>query len=234
MWGCSTLSDEGISQKELIAIYHACVEAKYKVEFYDLKQSLPPELQATYPEASLLIIRNGVNVLTSDPEMADKLLKEQGALIYDSKAKMRGRVVNKHARHNLCFSDVSQEPDYEVGKGRIIDFKSLPNLSKLGQSLSYLGKKTTNLQAEGNFYYDVKKCYSDSERRVVVAARLGASFSLYYQWYYQTKEVGSRIALNLDHGDLYIMSDKAVGHDWKRKIIPTLRHAAGVAALSKD
>jgi hypothetical protein len=31
----------------------------------------------------------------------------------------------------------------------------------------------------------------------------------------------------LNHGDLYVMSEKAVGQDWKRKVIPTLRHAAG-------
>jgi hypothetical protein len=31
----------------------------------------------------------------------------------------------------------------------------------------------------------------------------------------------------LNHGDIYIMSDKAVGYDWKKRKIPTLRHAAG-------
>lgn len=31
----------------------------------------------------------------------------------------------------------------------------------------------------------------------------------------------------LHYGDLYIMSKKAVGTDWKKKIIPTLRHTAG-------
>jgi 2-hydroxy-3-keto-5-methylthiopentenyl-1-phosphate phosphatase len=32
---------------------------------------------------------------------------------------------------------------------------------------------------------------------------------------------------DLNDGDIYFMSQKAVGTDWKRKIIPTLRHAAG-------
>jgi hypothetical protein len=31
----------------------------------------------------------------------------------------------------------------------------------------------------------------------------------------------------LNDGDMYIMSDKAVGNDWKRSAIPTLRHCAG-------
>ena len=31
----------------------------------------------------------------------------------------------------------------------------------------------------------------------------------------------------LNHGDFYVMSEKTVGFDWKRKSILTLRHAAG-------
>ena len=35
--------------------------------------------------------------------------------------------------------------------------------------------------------------------------------------------------IQLNHGDMYIMSEKAVGNDWKLKNKPTLRHAAGAA-----
>jgi hypothetical protein len=35
--------------------------------------------------------------------------------------------------------------------------------------------------------------------------------------------------LTLQAGDLYIMSDKATGNDWKKSSILTLRHAAGAA-----
>ena len=33
--------------------------------------------------------------------------------------------------------------------------------------------------------------------------------------------------LIIEHGDIYIMSEKAVGNDWLNSNIPTLRHAAG-------
>jgi len=33
----------------------------------------------------------------------------------------------------------------------------------------------------------------------------------------------------LNDGDMYIMSDKAVGFDWKKRNTKTLRHAAGCA-----
>jgi hypothetical protein len=33
--------------------------------------------------------------------------------------------------------------------------------------------------------------------------------------------------LVLGDGDMYVMSEKAVGFDWLKKKIPTLRHATG-------
>jgi len=38
------------------------------------------------------------------------LYEELSKLDWDSKAFMYGRVVTKHARHNLCFNDEPQDP----------------------------------------------------------------------------------------------------------------------------
>ena len=105
----------------------------------------------------------------------------------------------------------------------------------------YFGDKGANLLAEGNYYYEVKKkkkedwiegrCgigqHGDAERSIVIAARLGATFPLEYNWFLKSKPIGKRMHVDLHHGDLYAMSSKAVGRDWKKKLIPTLRHAAG-------
>lgn len=45
--------------------------------------------------------------------------------------------------------------------------------------------------------------------------------------FYQSKPIGPRMEIRLQPGDIYIMSEKAVGHDWKLRKVPTLRHAAG-------
>ena len=166
---------------------------------------------------------------------ADGALAEQRALlpIVDKKALFRGAVKNKNARHNLCFDDRSQEPAYEAGRGRIVPFAALPTLSGVRSALAhYFGaEKATNLLAEGNYYYDVARTgigfHGDGERRLVIALRLGAAIPLHYQWFYRQAPHGKRIALRLEHGDMYAMSEKAVGTDWKRSVIPTLRHAAG-------
>jgi len=145
---------------------------------------------------------------------------------------MRGKVKNKRARWNSCFADNDQEPDYENGKGTIISFSNVPVLNEIREKIPfYLGDKTKNLMGEMNLYYDLNKCgigfHGDNERKIVVCARLGANIPLHYQWFYKGKPIGDRIIAPLNAGDIYIMSDKAVGNDWKERNIPTLRHAAG-------
>jgi len=46
-------------------------------------------------------------------------------------------------------------------------------------------------------------------------------------WFHQSKPISEPIIFNLNHGDMYIMSEKAVGTDWKKSSKITLRHAAG-------
>lgn len=40
---------------------------------------------------------------------------------------------------------------------------------------------------------------------------------MHYQWFYKGEPVGEQIIIPLDAGDMYIMSEKAVGTDWKKK-----------------
>ena len=178
--------------------------------------------------AWVLIIRGGLNRIVN----ADELYKEQMGLNKDTRAFMYGRVVNKKARHNLCFADEPQVADFESGKGTIVAFRDVPLTSRLRDALpAAFGPKANRLVAEGNYYYDPTVCgigfHGDSERRIVIAARLGASLPLHYHWFYDSKPIGQRIPLMINHGDIYVMSDKAVGTDWKKKKVPTLRHAAG-------
>ena len=180
--------------------------------------------------AYILIIKDGVNKLC-DGKLND-LKKEQFGLTPDRKAFMYGRVVNKHARGNLCFDDIGHAPNYEEKMGTVIAYDKVPFTKLLRKRVGeLLGHKGENLACEGNYYYDVKKCgigfHGDAERRKVVGVRLGDSIPLHFQWFYKSESIGKRIKFMLDDGDVYIMSDKAVGFDWRKKNIMTLRHAAG-------
>ena len=50
---------------------------------------------------------------------------------------------------------------------------------------------------------------------------------LKYQWYKNSRAIGCNGHIVLNPGDVYIMSENAVGFDYKRSSILTLRHAAG-------
>ena len=215
----------GFTVAELTAIRDRCVASGVTVELVSLGGE-------GRPEAAVLVIRGGVNALLGQADGAELLFAEHGALEHDTKALMRGRVVEKWARGNLCYADTAQEPDYAAGKGRIVAYESIPWTQRLRNAMpDWFGEKARDLKAEGNYYYDLEKCgigfHGDGERRKVVAARVGASMPIHYQWFHRFKPVGERFVIPLHDGDMYIMSEKAAGTDWKSSSILTLRHATG-------
>jgi hypothetical protein len=74
----------------------------------------------------------------------------------------------------------------------------------------------------------------DAERVIVIGLRMGASMNLKYRWYQRSEPKGESLEILLNHGDMYIMSHKATGNDWLKKIIPTLRHSEGCPKYTKD
>jgi hypothetical protein len=186
--------------------------------------------------AAILIIKQGLNAVIA-PYTEKDLFGEQCNLQWDKKAYMYGRVVNKKARHNLCYSDVSQEPDYEEKKGRVISYNDIPITSLLRKNLpKFFGHKAKDMQCEGNYYYDTSVCgvgyHGDEERKKVIAVRLGATIPLVYQWYFHCERVGHKRIFNIDGGDVYVMSEKATGNDAHFRNIYTLRHAAGCSKFT--
>lgn len=221
-------------------------------QLMDLRDAIKdPDTHARLDPAYVLIIRNGVDCLLKDIGKSHvDMYREQSGLNYDTKVFMYGQVRNKHARYNLCFSEVDQEPDYINKKGRIVGFDKVPltnyirnKIPSIFDDLSCTSSGSTasnnELQAEGNYYYDASKCgigfHGDAERLKVVAVRLGRStIPMHWQWYIRNQPVGDRIKVtDLSSGAMYIMSEKATGFDWKRSSLFTLRHAAGAAKFLK-
>ncbi len=219
------LAEEGFTKADLELALQKLTERGLDGAIVDL---VPPEGSGV-PNGYVLIVKGALQSLgdTSHDEAHDKLL----GLSWDTKAKMRGRVVNKRARYNLCFAESDQEPEYAEGKGRVMSFSSVTFLETLRASVhEVLGVKAKDLYAEGNYYYS-EDCgigfHGDSERRIVIAFCLGRARSLCYQWFLETKPVGKRVDIDMSPGDMYVMAGKAVGTDWKRRKIATLRHASG-------
>lgn len=236
-----TISERGFDGPDLIRAADFLQKLGCEVELINLS---PSGCAEDYPPAYILVARDAVNVLLNDEGAADKMYIEQSGLEYDSKAKMRGRVVNKKARFNLCFGNDHQDADYDNGKGTIYAFEEVPLLMKLREMLGEMLTNAKNLNAESNYYYDISTCgigyHGDAERKKVIAVRLAGkkndesvepdsetSMPICYAWYKKFERVGEIIKIDLYHGDMYIMSEKATGYDWKKSSIYTLRHATG-------
>ena len=75
----------------------------------------------------------------------------------------------------------------------------------------------------------------DRERKIVAGVRLGpgaTGMPLKFLWFRNQKPFGAEGRILLDAGDVYFMSEKAVGFDWRTKKHLTLRHAAGADKYS--
>jgi len=217
----AALSD-GLSCEDVINIGNTFFKG-YEVEQHHLHMLLDEEKREGN-EAVTIVIRGGLAAFFDNgKDGVNECYAEQDALEKDSKAKMYGRVVDKHARHNLCFGDCSQKANFEEGKGTIVNFEDVTYLKKIRDGISgNFGEKCKNLVAECGIGY-----HGDSERRIVIGARLGEGMPLHFRWYRNGEVVSKTLKLELGHGDVYISSQKAVGFDWKKKSLYTLRHSAG-------
>jgi hypothetical protein len=193
------------------------------------------EVRSDMDDAYVMIVRKGMNYFLEPIGKTDEdLFEEMDGFEWDRKyfCTRRKKVLNKHARANVCFGDESREPDYENKKGRIVGYDGVGCLKTIKSGMAdTLGDKCGNLICEGNRYFDLKKCgigwHGDAERRKVVAFRIGEDMDLRFNWFQHHSSFGELFSVTLNSGDMYMMSEKAVGTDWKRSSIPTLRHSAG-------
>ncbi len=210
-----------------------------------------PDAAAASLDASVLIIK-GLTAHTND-EMNAMFSADWDAKYWDTR---RQTVLNKNARHNLCFTDTAQEPNYESGLGRTYAFNDCPAfMSKLryffSNTISVDGRPYSHyfsasnvgsnaniplLLAEGNYYYNHANTYigwhGDTERSLVVGYRLGSAFPLHFMLFApdRTPVPQSLQSFNLENGDAYIMSYDATGNNWKKKGW-AFRHSAGHAQI---
>jgi len=176
---------------------------------------------------------NGINILT------EMLLFKWDTKVYNVKRRV---VQNKNARYNLNFSDRHQISDFKIGNGTTIAWGEVPILSELrGKISEAFGNSAEGLKCEGNLYTDITKNngigrHGDSERRKVIGVRLGKRMNMHWTWFYNNRPRGYNASIFLNPGDLYCMSEKAVGTDWMAapKKQYTLRHCAGAAKYTTE
>ena len=242
-WGCQAenhvnmqkvgngLSKNGFSNQDLMDVKNIFERENYECKIYDLTNEINNFKEFhNIEDAKILVIKNGTNLFTDSNKLFNKLKDlEWDKKYWDNR---RQKVLNKHARYNLIFSDFNQKSDFENKRGTVYDIKEIKELNDIKDGLNYyFNESFKNLECEGNYYYNIKKCgigyHGDTERKKVIGMRFGESCDLCYWWYYNSKRINNRVSIPLENGDLYIMNYKATGNDWKKKSIFTLRHATG-------
>ena len=231
----------GFTFQELETIKQKFIQENYLCELKNLNDLYNEFPEDFNEEASILIIRNGIDFFIKDKGNTKQFFEEMNTFKWDDKYydTRRSKVLNKRARTNVCFGQESIEPDYENKQGRIIAYDDVPLLKLVKLKLPLIiGNKGKDLICEGNRYYDIKKCgigwHGDSERKKVIGLRLGCSIPLKYKWYFKSKSIGESYTIDLNDGDIYIMSEKATGYDWKYRSKYTLRHCAGCNKYTKE
>tara|TARA_Y100000814_G_scaffold231030_1_gene174922 strand:+ start:91 stop:918 length:828 start_codon:yes stop_codon:yes gene_type:complete len=228
------IRDEGFTTKELKVIKENLGE---QAEYISLSDNLPEELRNDN-EAGVLVIRCVKNTDIEIPvsvDFADRLYKEQLNVKYDDKYfdKRRQKTLNKRARKNIVFgkNKIVHSEDYK--QPSVESFSNLDNLSLVKDGFSkILGDKALELNGEGNWYDHDKSgigFHGDAERKIVICLSLGKSSVLRYQWRMpgSSEHILKPIDININHGDIYVMSEKATGFDWKSRSKVRVVHAAG-------
>ena len=235
---------QGFTYDDFVAARDRAQKMGFNAEIIDLRD-LIRNLINTNGIAPGKVIQPAYIILIKDAvskKDADAVFGEMNTFEWDTKYwdTRRKKVLNKHARSNVCFDSFSQEPDYKNGKGTIIPFDKLPKLKAVKKLIADIfGDKAKEMIGEGNRYNDRTKngigYHGDAERLKVVALRVNeadvngetGTMPICWNWFYQSKPVGENFRLEIPHGCIYAMSEYATGFNWKYRSKYTLRHAAG-------
>jgi hypothetical protein len=144
-----TMHAHGHSVAQLMALKER-VEREYGVtcEYVNLSEKWVGD--GPVEEAGVLVMRKlGCAIL--GVENMSAVMKENDSFEHDKKALMRGRVVNKHARHNVCFDDKAQVANYEAGEGTIIAWEDVPLTNAIRLKMCELLEEKEPLKGPNEF-----------------------------------------------------------------------------------
>lgn len=210
-----------------------------KVELYNLNELCLKDVEIPKKskpiDAYFMICRD---FLTSEVHNAFK--KEMQSYDWDRKYwdVRRKKVLNKNARANVCYGKEGRCADYANKMGTIIGYDKSPLVLRLKEVVEML-MQDKDLIVEGNQYDDAGNentgigPHGDSERVVVSCLRIGNSMLIKFGMFWNCLMRGKSFEIKINGGDLYFMSESAVGAEWKCRSKWIWRHAAGAPKYLK-
>ena len=233
------MAEEGFSADKLRRVCASLNEIGIRARIVDLRadaesKGAPASTLERMDEAVVLVIHDGANALTKDPQMANKMLKEHQGLAYDTTTLMYKKVCVARSRRNLYFAEEARPGDMANGQNTVVAWPTVPaNVQCLRALTELLGTTDVNT-AVANYYPDPRKCgigwHGDAERRQTIMVRLGSGSNrrpIHFMWCEKANKIVSPVTIPLQHGDVMVPCAKAVGTDYKTMSVPTVRHATG-------
>jgi len=233
------MAEEGFSADQLRKLCASLNAQGIRATIVDLRadavsKGAPASALERMDEAVVLVIHDGANALTNDPQMANKMLAEHQGLEYDTKTLMYKRVCEARSRRNLYFADEARPGDMANGQNTVVAWSSVPANAECLRTLTELLGTADVGTAVANYYPDPRKCgigwHGDAERRQTIMVRLGTGSNtrpIHFMWCEDANKIVPPVTIHLKHGDVMVPCAKAVGTDYKRTSVPTVRHATG-------
>jgi len=203
--------------------------------------------------ACVLVLRDGMQRLGVDKDVLLKQIQEVPEVDKQLLNTRQNKVQTKWKRHNFNIGDKMLQSDIANGQSTLYNFKCefLSEAKKLRDAFTKIGVENkletmTDLLAEANVYYadEYKKnnfCgigyHGDAERprSPVIGCNVGKSRYLSFRSFYRSRYYRDETRIKLNHGDIYFMSEHAVGVNWKKSGSVVYRHRAGsLKFLEKD
>jgi len=211
------------------------------------EQAWPASLTAQYnsaPDACVLLIKGGVRWFMDDPRAADGLFGEQLSLPYEGKFFDKGRTFTRRSYKTLKFGDAPVKRSADYSQPTVYSFGAVPHLQKFLGSLSKL--KASLCSVRGVEYFVSRREKASDGGMMACASRLGwhgdhepkaVSLSLghagilKFSWRLPGTSANfpnSHTEVILEHGDMYLLSEKASGRNWKKRSLLRVVHSSSL------
>ena len=231
---CKKGFNKSVTNKEIDIIAEYYKKKGATVTVINLKKH-PEE-----PDARVLFIKNGIQHMGISSDSLFKEMKQLGVEGMDRAFLHRsGKVRNKLARWNFNVGERHQDADIMNGKNTLYEFSELPEVNSLRGAVDKMSKELEmphlqGLLAEANVYYNDTcgiRYHGDEERpdSPVIGCNLGEDRFICFRSFFKHRFFGNEFRIKLSHGDMYFMSEEAVGIGWIRKTHQKkiFRHRAG-------
>lgn len=168
--------------------------------------------------ADILLVKNYIT---------DNIYEDLLNVNWDKKIFLRNKIVNRIEKYVITINKEKQEPNYNIGEYRVLKYDNFDTLNNLKDKLLLLFNQESFI-CQGDYYYNHEKLnlkYQGSKVNNMICIHLGDPIKLSYKWFFANKSVSDDFMITLNHGDLYIMNEKATGHDCKLKKNTVLKYS---------